>query len=121
MAHGTLLIGRSDAFLGQLLLGGGDEVPELLVAAGGPHPGPAQAVPKLAGTVTLARVGAAANRWVDGVATRILVAALGGAPLVLRDLGSLGAYPGGGLGDRTGLGETVVRCARLEERSEGAK
>src|SRR5439155_3479479 len=68
---GALLVGLERSLLDELFLGGGEEVPELLVAAGGAHPGPTEAVAKLLGAMALAGVTAAdADRGIGGLGER---------------------------------------------------
>src|SRR6266511_2210206 len=57
----ALLVGPDRSLVGELRFGGGEEVLELLVAAGRAHPGPAEPLAKLGGAMALAHVGAAAD------------------------------------------------------------
>src|SRR4051794_41804296 len=54
-------VGRGGLLAGELLLGGGEEVLELLVPAGRAHPRPEEPVAKLGRSVALAGVGSAAD------------------------------------------------------------
>src|SRR4051794_5891986 len=113
-------VGRGGLLAGELLLGGGEEVLELLVPAGRAHPRPAEPVAKLGRSVTLAGVGSAADAdgRLGGLCDRRRLRRLE-LRLAGRELRSLGTDLRGGRRDRGSVADVLGEAA-LQQGAERA-